>query len=86
MQIRFKISCCACGCCFELDSEKFKAREELTCPNCKQPFPEQELSQLQEVISGIQSISEVCAVSSMEKGFQISVVFAENASDRKLSF
>lgn len=86
MQIRFKISCCSCGCCFELDSETFKAEEALSCPNCKQPFPEKEFSQLQQTMSGIRSISEVCAVSSKEKGFQISLVFAENASGKNLPF
>lgn len=84
MKIRFKILCCDCGCSFELESEKFKEREALTCPNCGQPFPKRESSQLRQVISGIQSISEICAASSEEKGFQISVVFAGNACDNNL--
>ena len=79
MQIKFKISCLACHCCFELDSEKFKDRENLACPNCGQPFPDREFLHMQNTMSELRSISELCASSSMNEGFRVSITSAENA-------
>ena len=84
MKIKFKILCCSCHCCFELDSEKFTPHKNLCCPNCGQMFPEKEFMQLQETMLGIQGIPEVCASSPEEKGFQVSIDYTENDSDGKL--
>lgn len=81
MCIQFKIYCCACSCSFEIASEHFKPQPDLECPNCGQKFPREEYQWLQTVMNHLKAISEVCADSSLEKGFRISVESVENSDD-----
>ena len=81
MCIQFKIYCSACSCSFELNSEHFRQKTDLECPNCGQRFPRVEYQKLQTVMNELNSISEVCAESSSERGFKISVEAARNADD-----
>ena len=76
-----RISCVACSCDFELDSEHFAKQEHLKCPNCAQPFPDKELRQLMGVMDDIRSISEVCADSPTDNGFKISITNAGNTGE-----
>ena len=86
MILRFKISCCACKCSFELGSDKFRKRDQLECPNCKQHFPDKEFDQISKVMAMIQAISEDCAISSIEKGFKISAESFESENDEAILF
>ena len=81
MCIQFKIHCCTCSCSFQLNSEHFRPQTDLECPNCGQRFPRMEYQKLQTVMNELKSISEVCADSSVEKGFQISVEAARNTDE-----
>lgn len=80
MQICFKIHCLACHCDFGLNSDSFSDKEDLKCPNCNQTFPQKEYKQMRDVMFGLRSISEACAESSLEKGFELSIEFAKNAA------
>ena len=81
MKVRFKFSCCACNCYFELESDRFANREHMECPNCGQVFPRKEFFQIKQAMNSIQCISEECAESSSEKGFHIQIVSIENAGE-----
>lgn len=81
MCIQFKIHCCACFCSFELNSEQFRQKTDLECPNCGQRFPRTEYQKLQTVMNELRGIREVCADSSSEKGFKISVEEARNTDE-----
>lgn len=81
MTIKFRIYCHACDCSFEIDSEHFFNRDDLTCPNCHQLFPQAQFLPIKQTMDSLRSISEVCAASSKEKGFRISISSVENTAE-----
>lgn len=83
MYICFSIACKNCSCKFELKSNSYVHLDRLQCQNCKQEFPSAELQKLNQAMSDVESIAELCGDTVSGKGF---LVQAESIWNDELPF
>lgn len=58
MEFKVVIKCNACYCSFELCGSHISERQNLGCPNCKQPFPQELFDKLKIGITNLYDIPE----------------------------
>lgn len=56
MDCKIVITCAKCRCKFELRPEEFKDRDELECPNCRTPFPQDTFETMRTGIKALKAI------------------------------